>query len=51
MLDDVQRPILDALLVDVEAAGGSQQALAAFRENLSAILSDAQRARLPLRSS
>lgn len=47
MLDDVQRPILDALLVDVEAAEGSQPALVAFRENLAAILNDAQRARLP----
>lgn len=47
MLDDVQRPILDALLADVEAEGGSQDALRGFRDNLSAILSESQRARMP----
>lgn len=47
MLDDVQRPILDALLADVEAEGGSQDALRGFRDNLSAILNESQRARMP----
>jgi len=47
MLDEVQRPILDALLVDVESEGGSQDALRGFRDNLTAILNESQRARLP----
>jgi len=42
-LDEAQRAILEALLADVEASGGDSGALRAFRENLSAILSDAQR--------
>ena len=53
-LDSAQRPIVEALLADVEAGveagvdadAGSRAALAAFRENLTAVLSDGQRARL-----
>ncbi len=53
-LDSAQRPIVEALLADVEAGveagvdadAGARAALAAFRENLTAVLSDGQRARL-----
>lgn len=49
-LDSAQRPIVEALLADVEAGvdadAGSRAALAAFRENLAAVLTDGQRARI-----
>jgi len=41
-LDEGQRAILEALLADVEAAGGNQDSLSAFRENLVAVLNEPQ---------
>ena len=41
-LDESQRAILEALLSDVEASGGGQDAMLAFRENLAAVLNEPQ---------
>ena len=45
-LDEAQRSILEALIMDVEAAGATRDALAEFRDNLGAVLSEPQAARL-----
>lgn len=47
MLDATQKPIVELLLEQVEATDGSRESLAAFRADLVAVLTDAQRARLP----
>lgn len=41
-LDEGQRAILEALLADVDSAGGSRESLVAFRENLVAVLNEPQ---------
>jgi len=41
-LDEGQRAILESLLADVEAASGAPEALAAFRDNLTAVLNEPQ---------
>ncbi|MEY4821685.1 MAG: hypothetical protein RLY72_1337 [Planctomycetota bacterium] len=46
-LDDAQRSIVEMLLEDAESMGATQEALVALRDNLSAVLSDSQRAQLP----
>ena len=46
-LDDAQRSIVEMLLEDAESMGANHEALGALRDNLSAVLSDSQRAQLP----
>lgn len=46
-LDANQRAIVDLLVEDIEAAGGSRESVARFRADLEAVLTDAQRARMP----
>ncbi|MEI7878645.1 MAG: hypothetical protein WCI96_12075, partial [Planctomycetota bacterium] len=46
-LDDAQRSIVEMLLEDAESMGATHEALVALRDNLSAVLSDSQRAQLP----
>ena len=45
-LDEAQRSILEALIMDVEAAGATRDALMEFRENIGAVLTESQAARL-----
>ena len=46
VLDEGQRAIVEALILDVEGAGSTRDALVEFRDNLGAVLSETQAARL-----
>lgn len=46
VLDEGQRAILEALILDVEGVGATRESLAAFRDNLTAVLNETQASRL-----